>query len=201
MATTPTLSTRVPATAPGTTQDPARAIETSGGLDVTTAYADADALDIIVVPAPLADRKGVAQLGPWTNTLLEFSIGHATTPVAKTATVYIVGVREKLGSNKEPIVYKRNLLGQVGITGDRALVAGELSAHASKFSGFQAWATCQIAISADYTPSPPGMSVIGTGAADNAPELLMDTFGYSFLEIWVVNGAADQGVVVDYRQC
>ena len=201
MATTPTLSTRVPTTAPGTVQDPARPIETSGGLDVNTTVTTAELLDTITIPAAVADRKGWAKLGPWTNTLLEFSIGHASAPAGKTATVYIVGVREKTAAHSEPIVYKRTLLGQLLITGDRALVAGEVTAHASKFSGFAAWATCSIALTSDYTPTPPGITAIGTGAADNAHELLMDTFGYSFLEIWVENSATSQGVVVDYRQC
>lgn len=201
MATSATLSTRVPTTGTGTTQDPARPLETSGGLDVTTAYADADALDIIVVPAPLADRKGVARLAPHNNTLLEFSIGHGTTGVGKTATAYIVGVKEKVAAQSEPIIYKRHLLGQIALTGDRALVAGEVTGHASKFSGFAAWATCSLVVSADYTPTPPGIVVIGTGATDNAHEAALDTWGYSFLEVWIVNGAGSQGVVCDYRQC
>lgn len=201
MATTPTLSTRVPTTAPGTNQDPARPIETSSGLDVTTAVTDAELLDTITVPAPVADRKGVARLAPHTNTLLEFSIGHATTPVAKTATVYLVGVKEKVAAQGEGIIYKRHLLCSLTITGDRALVAGEISAHASKFSGFAAWATCSIAAIAKYLPDPPGVVIIGDGATDNAHEVAIDTWGYPFLEVWVANGAPSQGVVCDFRQC
>ena len=201
MATSATLSTRVPTTAPGTSQDPARPLETSGGLDVTTAVTDAEMLDTITVPTPLADRKGVARLGPHTNTLLEFSIGHATTPVAKTATVYVVGVKEKVAAQGEAIVYKRHLLFYGTITGDRALVAGEISAHASKFSGFAAWATCSMSVTAKYVPDPPGVVIIGDGATDNAHEVAIDTWGYPFLEVWVANGAASQGVVCDFRQC
>lgn len=201
MATSPTLSTRVPTTAPGTTQDPARPLETSGGLDVTTAVTDAELLDTITVPAALAHRKDVARLAPHTNTLLEFSIGHETTPVAKTATAYLVGVKEKIAAQGEAVVYKRHILGQLALTGDRALTAGEISAHASKFSGFAAWATCSISVTTDYTPSPPGIVTIGTGATDNAHEVALDTWGYPFLEVWIVNGAGSQGVVCDFRQC
>jgi hypothetical protein len=200
MASTLTISSRIPSSGLGTSQDTSRSIEVITGLDVTTAVTDAELLDVVVIPAAVADRKGVARLAPLDNTLLEFSIGHATTPVGKTATVYIVGVKEKVAAHNEPVIYKRVRLGQLAITGDRALVSDEVTGHASKFSGFAAWATCSIVVSASYLPLP-GIVVIGDGAGDNAPEAAFDSWGYAWIEVWVVNGAASQGVVVDFRQC
>lgn len=201
MATTPTLSTRMTKSALGTVQDPARPFETSGGLDVNTAVTDAELLDTITVPAAVADRKGWAKLDAFTNTIVGFNIGHASAPAAKTAVIHLVGVKEHMGANNEPIVYKRVYLGSLALTGDRALVAGELAAHPSRFSGFAAWATASISVASDFTPTPPGIVVIGSGPADNSYEAALDTWGYSFLEIWCVNGAASQGVEASFRQC
>ncbi len=89
---------------------------------------------------------------------------------------------------------------EITVTGDRAITAGEIAAQPSRFAGFAAWASCSLVVAADYTPTPPGLLAIGTGAADNSHELIVDTVGASFLEIWVTNAAGSQGVAVDYRQ-
>lgn len=194
-----TISARLHSISIGTTQEPARPADTLGGLDATTATTAADMLDVVAIPAPVDSRKAVLRLDPRNLALLEFSIGHATTPIGKTATAYLVGVREKLGSATEAVVFKRTLLAEIALTGDRAIAAAEISAQPSRFASFTAWASCSLVVSADYTPTPPGILGIGIGTA-NAPELVVDTCGASFLEVWVTNGAANQGVLIDFRQ-
>jgi len=195
-----TLSARLPSVSIGTTQEPAHPAETLGGLDSTTATTATDMLDSIAQPAPVDSRKCVLRLDARSLALVEFLIGHATTPVGKSATAYIVAVREKVAAPAEPVVFKRTQLAEITVTGDRAITAGEIAAQPSRFAGFAAWASCSLVVAADYTPTPPGLLAIGTGAADNSHELIVDTLGASFLEIWVTNAAGSQGVAVDYRQ-
>lgn len=206
-----TLSTRIPANAIGTSQEPFAPLEsatqTATCITSTSAVTTANLIGGYGVPAGTTGQCLYRQLGPPSTVKLMPLIGHASTPAAKTATLYIVLVHEvKPRTPSLAITYMRSYVGSLALTG--AASGGNLTAThltqladtlATGVGGFANWAGCDI-VATNALPGA-GIEVAGTGLTPNYPFVTFDAFGANFLEVWGVNGASSQGVALFASQC
>lgn len=202
-----TLSTRTTSTAIATNQEPFAAMEPATAaaplITSTSAVTTANLIGGATVPAGTTLQCLYRQLGPGSVVKLMPLIGHLNTPAAKTATLYIVLVHEVKPKNPAlAITYMRTYVGSLALTGAASggnLSATHLSQLADTLSGLATWVGCDIVATSYFSGT--SIEVIGSGATPNIPTVALDTYGACFVEVWGVNGAADQGVAVLASQC
>lgn len=207
MASTTTLGTRMSSIAIGTNQEPFEpmvpASSASPLITSTSAVTTANLIGGHDIPAGTTGRCLYRQCTPGSTIKLWPIIGHATTPAAKTATLYLVHVEEvrPVGVSKA-IGYKRTVACTLALTGAASggnLSASWLSLLSDTLSGFATWAPCDITATS-YLPGA-GLEGLGVGYTPNNQVVTWDARGASFLEVWGVNGASSQGVAVLVSQC
>lgn len=209
MATT--LSARIPAMALGTSQEPFAPLEsatqTATCITSTSAVTTANLIGGYGVPAGTTGQCLFRQCAAGSVVKLMPLIGHATTPAAKTATLYLVLVHEIKPRNPSlAVTYMRSYVGSLALTG--AASGGNLTAThlkqladtlATGVGGFATWVGCDIVATSAVPGS--GIEVAGTGLTPNYQFATLDLYGAAFLEVWGVNGAASQGVALFAAQC
>lgn len=206
-----TLSTRLPATAIGTSQEPFAPLEsaTTSATCITSSSAvtTANLIGGYGVPAGTTGQCLYRQLGAGSSLKIMPLIGHASTPAAKTATLYLVlGHEIKPKSPALANTYMRTVVGSLALTG--AASGGNLTpTHLAQLAdtlatgvgGFAAWVGCDIVATSYHAGA--GVEVVGSGNTPNFQMATLDAYGAAFLEVWGVNGAASQGVAVFVAQC
>jgi len=205
-ASTTSIGLRLKHEAIGTSQEPFSPMTPAGWdaplITSTSAVTDANKVGGYDLPNGTAGQCLYRQLGPGSSVKLIPYIGHATTPAAKTATLYVVHVEEMAPKDpKKSKTYKRTVVGTIGLTGSASggnLPAEMLTAHSDVFSGFATWAPCDCSATS-YLPGN-GMEGIGVGTTPNHQVVAWDAWGASFIEIWGVNGAGSQGVALFMAQ-
>jgi hypothetical protein len=207
MASTTTLGTNLSTTSIGTSRAPLAPMESatvaSPLITSTSAVTDANLIGGYDVPAGTSGQCLYRQATAGNTVTLMPFIGHATTPAAKTATLYIVLVHEiRPRTPGKNVVYQRTVAGTLALTGSASggnLVASALTALSDTLSGFATWAPCDI-VATSWMPGN-GIQTVGDGRTPNNQAVTFDALGAAFIEVWGVNGAGSQGVAVFAGQC
>ena len=205
-ASTTNIGLRLKHEAIGTSQEPFTPMTPAGWdaplITSQSAVTDANKIGGYDLPNGATGQCLYRQLSAGSSVKLIPYIGHAATPAAKTATLYVVHVHEAVPKDPTKVrTYHRTVVGTIGLTGAASggnLPAEMLAAHSDVFGGFATWAPCDCSATG-YLPGN-GMEAIGVGATPNHQTIVWDAWGASFIEIWGVNGAASQGVALFMAQ-
>lgn len=206
-ASTTSIGLRLRHEAIGTSQEPFTPMTPAGWdaplITSQSAITDANKVGGYDLPNGTTLQCVYRQLGAASSVKLLPYIGHATTPAAKTATLYVVHVHEF--APKDPTktkTYHRTVVGSIALTGAASggnLAAQILTAHSDVLGSLATWAPCDM-VATSYLPGA-GIEIIGGGATPNHQIAAWDAWGANFIEVWCQNGAASQGVALFMAQC